>query len=344
MLAPAVLALSLAVAVALTIAGPAAATTNSLTVTATSTADDGSTISITASGTGGPNDFVYVFVNNADTPCAATPQAEQAIVDSRDQPYPSASSASGSFSFMTNASFESRPGARIVCGYVGGLYSSSISAGSDTTTAYPCPPDTSFTISGIKIATGENTDKQGAVQSRWAFTDFTVQTTFPPYSIEGGTPAQQGWITDSVADDSPATYKTVSAMVDKVRVSDDKVAKTGGTDTYTILFYPYADPGSCTKADGTVVGLGIGPNEYHAPAQTLKVTYGAACQGGTTATLDGQTVPVTNESATTKPQGEVEPCGGLSQPKPGAKSGKCTRKTKLAKGYICRHHRVVKKR
>ena len=50
-------------------------------------------------------------------------------------------------------------------------------------------------------------------------------------------------------------------------MSDATVTKTGGTDTYTILFYPYADPGGCTKSDGTVVNFGVDPGDYHAPAR-----------------------------------------------------------------------------
>ncbi len=55
----------------------------------------------------------------------------------------------------------------------------------------------------------------------------------------------------------------------------------------------------------------------------------------------------TNESATTKAPGGLQGCAGLAKkpaPKKGARSGKCTSKTKLAKGYVCRHHRVVKKK
>jgi hypothetical protein len=193
LLAPAILAVALSAVVGLTVAGPAsAATDSSLTVTATQNAADGSGISITASGSGGSTDYVYLFVNNANTACAATPSAEQNIANGPDQPYPSTSSASGSFSFTTSANFAGRPGIRIVCAYLGGFYSDSATAQSSSETAYACPTGTSFTISDIKTATGQDTDKQGTVEDRWALTDFTVQTGFPPYSNQGGPAAPQG--------------------------------------------------------------------------------------------------------------------------------------------------------
>ena len=339
LLLPAVLATVLAAAVGLTVAAPASAS-GSFTVSATATGTDANTISITASGTGGSSDYVYVYVNPSGTPCAASPNDEQNLNEPGLTPNPNSAGASGSFSFTT--SITPATGRYVVCGYLGSFYSPSATAQSDAVTMSPCIPDTSFTVGGVTVGTTRMVDVHGKSErgDYHGFVSFTVQSAFPGYSSNGGAPQLQSSITVSTGSGEFQRWTTTSAKSGKGEVEDEFLTKTGGQDTISILVFPSGDNGQCTKSDGTVVSYGGEDGAYHAPAQTLKVDFGAACNGGS-ATLDGDAVPVKNDSAS-HPGPTVygpEKCDGSIS---GAKSGKCQQFTKLAKGYACVHHKVVK--
>lgn len=339
LLGPAVLATVLSAAVGLTVVAPASASA-SFTVSATVTGTDESTISITAAGSGGQYDYVYVYVNPSGTPCAASPNDEQNLNEPQLTPSPNAASASGSFSFTT--SIAPATGRYVVCGYVGSLSSPSETAQSGVVTTSPCIPETSFTVGGVTIGTTRIADVHGKSEQGdyHGFVSFTVQTTFPGYSSNGGAPQLQSALTVTTGSGDLQRWTTTSTKSGRGAFEDELLTKTGGQDTIRILVFPLSDNDQCTKSDGTVVSYGSEDGAYHAPAQTLKVTFGAACTGGT-ATLDGHSVTAKNDSAS-HPAPTVrgpEKCDGSIS---GAKSGRCTRFTKLAKGYACVHHKVVK--
>jgi hypothetical protein len=339
LLLPALLGTVLAAAVGLTVVAPASAS-GSFTVSATATGTDADTISITASGTGGSSDYVYVYVNPSGTPCAASPNDEQNLNESGLTPSPNNASASGPFSFTT--SITPATGRYVVCGYLGSFYSPSATAQSDAVTTSPCFPDTSFTVGGVTVGTTRMVNVHGKSEQGdyHGFVSFTVQSTFPGYSSNGGAPQLQALITVTNGSGDFEHWTTTSAKSGKGEVEDELLTKTGGQDTISILAYPWSVGGRCTKSDGTVVSYGSEDGAYHAPAQTLKVDFGAACKGGT-ATLDGDAVAVKNDSASHPDPTAYGPekCDGSIS---GAKSGTCTQFTKLAKGYACVRHKVVK--
>ncbi len=374
LLAPAILALSLAAFVGLTVTAPASAAGDSLTATASLTGPN--TLSMTASGFASTSEYVFVYVNHADTPCEATASAENlGPGNGPERPTPNYTAVSGSFSVVSTSNVGAA-GNRIVCAYLGTtVYDAEATAVSNTVTVYPCPPgDTSFTISDVQVATGVANDCNSVLKcefgSRWGFIDFKVNTGYDAYTSDADALTLDGLVDTvlspvSASASSGASITTVSTRVAKVEVADSKYQnKPLGNDTATVTFYPSLGVGVCTKTDGTVVTTGAGPNDYHAPAQTLKVSYGGDCQGGT-ATLDGNSVAVTNISSQRGVENVYPPQNCAGRPictaktklypgwacvkgfvvlAKGAKSGKCTKKTKLAKGYVCKRGKVVKKK
>lgn len=339
-LSPVALALVLSVAVGLTVATPAFAS-GEFTISATLSGDD--TILIHAAGTAGQNDVaVSLYANPSATPCGATPNAEVLMnapaLDSKlvyGSPGP----------FTLDSSYSpNRAGTFIICGYLGQYTSSSATTQSASVGTYPCAtdvPDTAFTISNVKIGTGRyadpHTGKSEAGDYHGGIT-FTITADFPGFAYGGDTP--QIPLDLGLGDNLVGGGGTYSGQTATITLHPASLGKSGQVDDLTVLAFPLNDVGACTMPDGTVATLGSGPNDYHAPVQNLKISFGAPCQGGTL-TIDGQSAPVTNDSAkytSPTPYG-TEDCNGHITP---AKSGKCTQFTKLAKGYVCSHGKVVK--
>jgi hypothetical protein len=259
-------------------------------------------------------------------------------------PQPNVWYPSGTFSI--DSSMETHwAGEFFVCGYL------AVSGGwqiaqSDNVTTYPCSglPDTNFSVDDLALSTkryaNPSTGKSqtGDYSGRFAL---TVQSQAADLGqIPGG---QLDFSASAGLGASIDGYDSTQSTT--VKGEAENLKESGTVQTVKVIDWPSngAGPGSygaCVKADGTVAELGPDPTSVGVTVHTVKITWGAACQGGT-ATVDGQPVTATNGSktyTTVTPYG-VEDCNGHITP---AKSGKCTHLTFVAKGYKCVHGKVGK--